>query len=131
MLLLLVLFTPAQLRVGSAVVLLHPSFLWGALWFFLFGSLMLLYAKVGKFRHRDRMLALHIWSGSEQVLDIGTGRGLLLVGAAKRLTTGYATGIDIWNKEDLSGNSAQRTFRISRWRASPSAAPCSANPRRP
>jgi len=35
---------------------------------------------------------------------VGTGRGLLLIGAAKRLTTGHATGIDIWNAEDLSGN---------------------------
>jgi arsenite methyltransferase len=43
------------------------------------------------------------------VLDVGTGRGLLLVGAARRLTTGHATGIDIWNKEDLSGNSLDRT----------------------
>jgi ubiquinone/menaquinone biosynthesis C-methylase UbiE len=35
---------------------------------------------------------------------VGTGRGLLLIGAAKRLTSGHATGIDIWNAEDLSGN---------------------------
>jgi arsenite methyltransferase len=40
---------------------------------------------------------------------VGTGRGLLLVGAARRLMNGSATGIDIWNKEDLSGNSLRRT----------------------
>src|SRR5437868_3777990 len=53
--------------------------------------LMLLYAKVGKFGHRDRMLAKVEWKGSELVLDVGTGRGLLLIGAAKKLTTGKAT----------------------------------------
>src|SRR4051794_2947979 len=41
-------------------------------------ALMLLYAKVGKFSHRDRMLAKVDWKGSERVLDVGTGRGLLL-----------------------------------------------------
>jgi ubiquinone/menaquinone biosynthesis C-methylase UbiE len=55
------------------------------------------------------VLALHAWRGDEQVLDIGTGRGLLLVGAARRLTTGHATGVDIWNKEDLSNNSVVAT----------------------
>lgn len=72
---------------------------------------MLLYSLHGKFTHRDRMLALHLWRGHEQVLDVGTGRGLMLIGAAKRLTVGHATGIDIWNKEDLSGNSAAATQR--------------------
>lgn len=75
------------------------------------GLLMILYAKRGKFRHRDRMLALHIWSGNEQVLDVGTGRGLLMIGSAKRLTTGRSIGIDIWRAEDLSGNAAAATKR--------------------
>ncbi len=34
--------------------------------------------------------------GNERILDIGCGRGLLLIGAAQRLTTGKAIGIDIW-----------------------------------
>ena len=72
-------------------------------------GLMLLYGKWGKFRHRDRLLALHAWRGDERVLDVGTGRGLLLVGAARRLTTGHATGIDIWRAEDLSGNDEAAT----------------------
>jgi ubiquinone/menaquinone biosynthesis C-methylase UbiE len=68
---------------------------------------MLIYSKAGKFRQRDRMLAKVHWTGAETVLDVGAGRGLLLIGAAKRLTTGHAVGIDIWNAEDLSGNSPQ------------------------
>ncbi|HTR80781.1 MAG TPA: class I SAM-dependent methyltransferase [Bacteroidota bacterium] len=70
--------------------------------------LMLLYSKVGKFRHRDRMLSLHNWTGKENILDVGTGGGLLLIGAAKRITTGKAIGIDIWNKEDLLKNNPER-----------------------
>jgi arsenite methyltransferase len=73
------------------------------------GLAMLAYSKFGKFRHRDRMLAKVQWRGDERVLDVGTGRGLLLIGAAKRLTTGKAVGIDIWSKDDLSANSMAAT----------------------
>ncbi|MGD0222069.1 MAG: class I SAM-dependent methyltransferase [Terriglobia bacterium] len=64
--------------------------------------LMASYVKVEKFRHRDRMLNMLSWRGDEQVLDIGTGLGLLVIGAAKRLNTGKCIGIDIWRKQDLS-----------------------------
>jgi ubiquinone/menaquinone biosynthesis C-methylase UbiE len=61
-------------------------------------------SRFGKIRERERLLDRLRWSGGERVLDVGCGRGLMLVGAAKRLTTGSATGIDIWQSEDLSGN---------------------------
>jgi ubiquinone/menaquinone biosynthesis C-methylase UbiE len=70
---------------------------------------MVLYAKWGKFRHRDRMLNMVRWRGDEQVLDVGTGRGLLLIGTARRLTSGRGTGIDVCSTKDLSGNSLERT----------------------
>lgn len=44
------------------------------------------------------------------VLDVGAGRGLRLVGAAKRLTTGKAIGIDIWRAVDLSGNTRENAL---------------------
>jgi ubiquinone/menaquinone biosynthesis C-methylase UbiE len=44
------------------------------------------------------------------VLDVGTGRGLLMIGAAKKLTTGKSTGIDIWNAEDLTKNNMENTM---------------------
>lgn len=93
-----------RLTVAHVELQLFPGLLYTGGALFLGGVLMLLYAKFGKFTHRDRMLAEVPWNGAETVLDVGTGRGLLLIGAAKRLTTGHATGIDIWNAEDLSGN---------------------------
>src|SRR5271169_3703487 len=73
--------------------------------------LIVLYMKVEKFRHHDRMLNMLAWKGDEQVLDIGTGRGLLMIGAAKKLTTGKSTGIDIWNAEDLTGNNIENALK--------------------
>jgi arsenite methyltransferase len=50
------------------------------------------------------------WRGDESVLDVGCGRGLFLIAAAKRLKSGKATGVDIWRAEDLSGNAAEATM---------------------
>lgn len=68
------------------------------------GILMILYAKAGKFKQRERILNLHEWQGNETVLDVGTGLGLLMIGVAKRLTTGSVYGLDIFNNKDLSKN---------------------------
>ncbi len=72
-------------------------------------ALTLRNALYGKFRHRDRILDHVSWRGDERVLDVGTGRGLLLVGAVKRAPRGHGVGLDIWSTRDLSGNSAERT----------------------
>ncbi|WP_448700215.1 class I SAM-dependent methyltransferase [Mucilaginibacter sp. AW1-3] len=94
------------IKLGPVIIEMHGLF-WAAGGFILGGLLMLAYSLFGKFKHRDRMLNYVEWHGNEQVLDVGTGKGLLMIGAAKKLTTGKATGIDIWNAEDLSGNNLQ------------------------
>jgi SAM-dependent methyltransferase len=47
------------------------------------------------------------WRGDEAVLDIGCGRGLIAVAAARRVPRGKATGVDIWQEVDLGGNSPE------------------------
>ena len=61
-------------------------------------------ARYGKVAERDKLLDQLEWKGDERVLDVGCGRGLILVGAARRLKTGSAVGVDIWNAHDLTGN---------------------------
>lgn len=64
-----------------------------------FGGIVAFYfysSRNGKLQMRDRLLDSITWKGDEKVLDIGCGRGLLLIGAAKRLQTGRATGVDVW-----------------------------------
>jgi len=76
----------------------------------LFAGVMVWSSRVGKLKARDTLLARIPWRGDEIVLDVGCGRGLLLIGAAKRLTTGRAIGIDIWQQEDQAHNSKEATL---------------------
>jgi arsenite methyltransferase len=100
-----------RVTIAHATLIFNPGLYFSAASCAAPAALMLIYSKAGKFRHRDRMLAQIDWAGNESVLDVGAGRGLLLIGAAKRLTTGHATGIDIWNSEDLSGNGPESLLR--------------------
>jgi len=99
------LFFPL-IKIGS-VIIDTTGLMWSGGGCSLGAVLMLAYSLYGKYKHRDRMLGLLAWKGDEQVLDIGTGRGLLMIGAAKKLTTGKSIGIDIWNAEDLTGNNVE------------------------
>ena len=75
---------------------------------------VLWYSKVEKQREAQRLLALVPWRGDELVLDVGCGRGLLLIGAAQRLTSGRAVGVDVWRRLELSGNRAEATQENAR-----------------
>ena len=66
-------------------------------------------SRVAKLGIRDRLLDSVALKGDEKVLDVGCGRGLLLIGAAKQLKSGRATGIDLWSVEDLSHNTSEAT----------------------
>ena len=49
----------------------------------------------------DRLLDGLKLRGDETVLNVGCGRGLFRIGAAKRPTTGKAIGVDSWQTEEL------------------------------
>jgi SAM-dependent methyltransferase len=98
---------------GWAIALLIWGLLWGTV-MVLQVAAMLWGSRVGKLRERDRLLGELSWRGDERVLDVGCGRGLLLIGAAKRLTTGRAIGVDIWQGKDLSGNRPEATLENAR-----------------
>jgi len=65
----------------------------------------------GKLVEWARILDAFRLRGDEQLLDLGCGRGAVLIAAAKRLTTGRANGVDIWNRLDQSGNAREVTLR--------------------
>ena len=77
--------------------------------YFLLGALgMLQYSKVGKRKMREHLLDTINWRGDEHVLDVGCGRGLFLIGAARRLSRGgLATGTDVWVQGAITGNRSE------------------------
>ena len=90
----------------------------GKLWPFLGAVVILPCAGLGFYASRRGKFL--VWSqlvealklcGDEQILDIGCGRGAVLMLAAQHLTTGRAIGVDLWRKGDQSGNAAEATKR--------------------
>jgi SAM-dependent methyltransferase len=63
----------------------------------------------GKHRIWQRELDRLSLAGDEQLLDLGCGRGAVLVEAARRLPRGRAVGADLWTK-DQSGNGPDATL---------------------
>ncbi|MBO0681830.1 MAG: class I SAM-dependent methyltransferase [Candidatus Dormibacteraeota bacterium] len=70
--------------------------------------------------HTTRIGKFQVWAGilldlglrgDERVLDMGCGRGAVLLRAAQLLPRGRAVGIDLWKGVDQSGNSPEATLR--------------------
>jgi len=64
----------------------------------------------GKFIVWDELLGSLALRGDERLLDVGCGRGMVLILAAKRLPAGRAVGVDLWSTVDQSGNREQATL---------------------
>lgn len=58
----------------------------------------------GKFMVWQHLLDELGWAGTERVLDLGCGRGAVLVAAAERVPRGRVVGVDLWRSVDQSGN---------------------------
>lgn len=55
-----------------------------------------------------------LWRGDEAVLDVGCGRGLVAIEAARRAPQGSVHAIDLWQSADLSGNSPEALLANAR-----------------
>jgi arsenite methyltransferase len=65
----------------------------------------------GKFEVWTELLDELDLRGDEHILDIGCGRGAVLLLAAERVPAGRAVGADLWLTRDQSGNSRASTER--------------------
>ncbi len=65
----------------------------------------------GKFLVWAKLLESLKLQGDERILDLGCGRGAVVLMAAQFLTTGKAVGVDLWRTMDQSGNSIEATRR--------------------
>jgi ubiquinone/menaquinone biosynthesis C-methylase UbiE len=91
---------PWMVSVGSALM-------WTGTSFFVVSAVSYFGSKIGKLLLRDGILQSIEWRGDEHVLDVGCGHGLLLIGAAKKLKSGRAVGVDVWSQRDQKDNSAE------------------------
>ena len=82
-------------------------------------SAVSLLASTGVYLHTTWRGKFQVWTtlldeldlrGDEEVLDLGCGRGAVLVAAADRLPRGRATGVDLWRSVDQSGNTPDATL---------------------
>jgi arsenite methyltransferase len=93
---------------GSTLV---PAFLIGGLWMLLSTASFLYTTRAGKFAVWAELLRELNLRGDEQVLDMGSGRGAVLMMIAKLLPRGKAVGLDLWKSTDQSGNTLEAARR--------------------
>jgi SAM-dependent methyltransferase len=90
---------PAVAAVGSGLL-----FLISASWY-------LAATRRGEFAVWAEILTALDLRGDERLLDLGCGRGAVLLMAAKLLPDGRAIGVDLWRAVDQSGNARAVTVR--------------------
>lgn len=61
-------------------------------------------SRLGKAREMAKLVNSIPWGGEEVVLDLGCGRGLASVLAAKKLEDGFDIGVDVFSRARISGN---------------------------
>lgn len=108
-------YVPAMLAViGLALVVL--AVVGSPWWMALIGVVLLCQAAL--FLHTTLRGKFVVWSGildglglrgDESSLDLGCGRGAVLLATARRLPRGRAHGIDLWRSIDQSGNAPEVT----------------------
>jgi arsenite methyltransferase len=105
----------AALFAGAAVGLARGNRLAAAIGA---GSAAELIATAASYIYATRSGKFHVWNrvlddlrlrGDETLLDMGCGRGAVLLSAAKRLPRGRAIGVDLW-RADQTDNSQQATL---------------------
>ncbi len=90
---------------------------YGPLWLGLYGLALL--GMAGSYAYTTLRGKFAVWEelidglnlrGDERVLDLGCGRGMVLLEAARHLDRGEAVGIDLWRSTDQSGNRQEATL---------------------
>ncbi|MBM2616624.1 class I SAM-dependent methyltransferase [Actinoplanes sp. LDG1-06] len=107
------LIVPALLMVAGLVQAVLSRTLWPVIGTVLIAAccgLGFYASRYGKFVVWGRLLDGLGLRGDEDVLDLGCGRGALLVSAALRVPRGRAVGVDLW-RADQSGNGPEATLR--------------------
>ena len=103
-------YAPFFMMVGAVVcigliVFAHITQLWISVVILLTLAGIYLHTTLrGKFRAWHDLLQSLDLRGDERALDLGCGRGAVLLMAAQYLPQGRAVGVDIWSNKDQSGN---------------------------
>jgi arsenite methyltransferase len=108
-------YVPAFMIAGSMaciglVVFAHLVQLWLTIVILMTLACVYLHTTLrGKFLVWRTLLSGMAWRGDEQILDLGCGRGAVLLMAADYVPRGHAVGVDIWSTKDQSGNAMAMT----------------------
>lgn len=100
----------ASLGAGIAAIIVGVY----AFYFVISAGLYLHTSLRGKFAVWERLLDDLALAGAETVVDLGCGRGAVLLAAARRLPRGEAIGVDLWRTVDQSGNGEAQTLANAR-----------------